>query len=71
MGQPVHIHHGENRKVERSYRLDRHKKFKSKEELLRAVRKYRYNISRKVLDFKSTNEVFKGAQGKSVGKDLH
>jgi len=71
MGQPVHIHHGENRKVERSYRLDRHKKFKSKEELLRAVRKYRYNISRKVLGFKSTNEVFKGAQGKSVGKDLH
>ena len=71
MGQPVHIHHGENRKVERSYRLDRHKKFKSKEELLRAVRKYRYNISRKVLGFKSTNEVFKAAQGKSVGKDLH
>ncbi|ERK50336.1 hypothetical protein HMPREF1552_01419 [Leptotrichia sp. oral taxon 879 str. F0557] len=38
------------------------KKFKSKEELLRAIRKYniRYNnISRKVLDFKSPNEVLK------------
>ena len=56
----------ENGKVERSHRLDskyyEDKKFKSKEELLRAIRKYntRYNnISRKVLGFKSTNEVLK------------
>ena len=56
----------ENGKVERSHRLDSKyyadKKFKSKEELLRAIRKYntRYNnISRKVLGFKSPNEVLK------------
>ena len=56
----------ENGKVERSHRLDSKyyadKKFKSKEELLRAIKKYntRYNnISRKVLGFKSPNEVLK------------
>ena len=56
----------ENGKVERSHRIDSKyyvdKKFKSKEELLRAIRKYntRYNnISRKVLGFKSPNEVLK------------
>lgn len=58
-----------NGKVERSHRLDikyhAGKKFKRKEELLRAVRKYntRYNnISRKVLGFKSSNEVLKRVQ---------
>ena len=56
----------ENGKVERSHRLDSKyyadKKFKSKEELLRSIKKYntRYNnISRKVLGFKSPNEVLK------------
>jgi len=41
---------------------ERDKKFKSKEELLRSIKKYntRYNnISRKVLGFKSPNEVLK------------
>ena len=52
--------------VGRSHRLDSKyyadKKFKSKEELLRSIKKYntRYNnISRKVLGFKSPNEVLK------------
>ena len=56
----------ENGKVERSHRLGSKyygdKKFKSKEELLRSIKKYntRYNnISRKVLGFKSPNEVLK------------
>ena len=56
----------ENRKAERSHRLDSkyyaRKKFRSKEELLRAIRKYntRYNnISRKVLGFRSPNEVLR------------
>ena len=56
----------ENGKVERSHRLDSKyyadKTFKSKEELLRSIKKYntRYNnISGKVLGFKSPNEVLK------------
>ena len=66
----------ENGKVERSHRLDSKyyadKKFKSKEELLRAIRKYntRYNnISRRVLGFKSPNEVLKEYKENQQVKD--
>ena len=66
----------ENGKVERSHRLDSKyyadKKFKSKEELLRAIRKYntRYNnISRKVLGFNSPNEVLKEYKENQQVKD--
>jgi len=56
----------QNGKVERSHRLDSNyylgKRFRSLEELRRSVKRYcsRYNnISRKVLNFKSPNEMLK------------
>lgn len=56
----------QNGKVERSHRLDSNyylgKRFRSLEELRRLVKRYcsRYNnISRKVLNFKSPNEMLK------------
>jgi putative integrase core domain protein len=56
----------QNGKVERSHRLDSNyylgKRFRSLEKLRRSVKRYcsRYNnISRKVLNFKSPNEMLK------------